>query len=74
MKFTGDTKVDSVLHQKVITNGLNQAGQIISIDSNLSRYIGNKGYLGWAESTRLMQKKKNATSCQLPLIGVPMGM
>ena len=39
--FKGDAKAESVLHGKVITSGSNQVGQIITLVSNLSSYIGD---------------------------------
>ena len=57
MGFKGDAKAESVLHGKIITSGSNQAGQIIALESNLSSYIGDKGFPHWAESLRLMQRK-----------------
>ena len=45
MEFTGDAKVDIVFYQKVIRSEPNQVGQIVSIVSNLSSYIRNKGFL-----------------------------
>ena len=47
MKCTGDAKVKSILYQKVITSGPNQAVQVITVLLNLSSYIWDKGFLGW---------------------------
>ena len=55
--FKCDTKAESVLHRKVVTSGSNQAGQIITLVSNLSSYIGDKSFPHWAESFQTMLKK-----------------
>ena len=57
MGFKGDAKEKSVLHEKFITSGSNQAGQIIALVLNLSSYIGDKSFSHYAESIRLMQRK-----------------
>ena len=57
IKFTDDAKAESIFYQKVITGEANQVGQVITVVSNLSSYIGDKGFPGWAENIRLMQRK-----------------
>ena len=49
-KFIGSATSDSVLHGKVITNGLNQDGQLIALVSALYGYIAEQQYPNWAES------------------------
>ena len=57
-EFPGDKKAENILYRKVITSGTNQAGQIITIVSNLSSYIWDKSFPHWAESFRLMLRSK----------------
>ena len=38
--FKGDAKTESVLHNKVITNGSGQSGQIIALVGVLATYCG----------------------------------
>ena len=57
LNFTGATKSDSVLFQKITTSKTSQTGQIITIVEYLPSYIGNKGYAEWAESICLMERK-----------------
>ena len=57
MEFTGDTKAESIINQKVITSGANQAGQVIAIVSNLSSYIEDKVFPHWAESISRMHSE-----------------
>ena len=40
--FKGAATLDSVLHQKVVTNDKNQAGQLLALITALFRYIGRK--------------------------------
>ena len=56
--FKGDAKAERVLHEKVITNGSNQARQIIALVATLSSFFGDKSFPHWAESIRLMQRKR----------------
>ena len=53
----GDAKAESVFHGKVVTSGINWAGQIITIVSNLSSYIGDKSFQHCVEISRLMLRK-----------------
>ena len=57
--FKGDAKAESILHQKVITNGSRQSGQIIALETALSSYVGEKLYPDWAESIRNNLRKSN---------------
>ena len=56
-RFSGAATSDSVLHGKVITTGLNQDGQLITVVKAIPSYIGVKHYPEWAESFRIMTRK-----------------
>ena len=58
--FKGAATSDSVLHQKVVTNDKNQAGQLLALVTALFRYVGEKQMAGWAESLREMERKEQA--------------
>ena len=57
--FKGAATLDSVLHQKVVTNDQDQAGQLHTLVTALFRYIGEKHMANWAESLRNMVRKKH---------------
>ena len=59
-RFIGDATSDSVLHGKVITNGSNQDGQLITLCKAIPSYIGSQHYPDWAESFRIMTRKTQA--------------
>ena len=48
--FKGDAKIESVLYNKVVTNGSGQSGQIIALVGVLATYSGINNYSDWAES------------------------
>ena len=58
--FKGAATSDSVLHQKVVTNDKNQAGQLLALVTALFRYVGEKQMAGWAESLCEMEQKVQA--------------
>ena len=49
-KFIGAATLDSVLHGKVVTNGSNQAGQLLALGNALFSYIAVQQLSNWAES------------------------
>ena len=55
--FKGAATSDSVLHQKVVTNDKNQAGQLLALVTALFGYIGEKQMANWAESLCKMERK-----------------
>ena len=59
-KFNGAATSDSVLHGKVITNGSNQDGQLITLCNSLYSHIAIKQYPDWADSLRNMTRKLEA--------------
>ena len=59
-RFNGDATSDSVLHGKVITNGSNQDGQLITLCKAIPSYIGSQHYPDWAESFCRMTRKTQA--------------
>ena len=50
LTFSGGATSDNVLHEKVITTGLNQDGQLITFVKTLPSYIGTNHYADWAEN------------------------
>ena len=58
--FKGDTTADSVLYNKVITPGKDQAAQIINLEAALSSHIGKEKFPDWAESIRNNTRKTRA--------------
>ena len=58
--FKGDTKTESVLHHKVITNGSGQSGQIIALVGVLATYSGFNIFPDWAESIENNTRKDRA--------------
>ena len=60
MRFTGAATSESVLHNKVITSGTNQDGQINALVEAIASFIGINHYADWAESFRNMEKKIQA--------------
>ena len=58
--FKGAATSDSVLHQKVVTNDQDQAGQFLLLVNALSGCIGEKQITNWAESFRNMVRKIQA--------------
>ena len=58
--FKGDATVDSVLYNKVITPGKDQAAQIINIEAALSSHIRKEKFPDWAESIRNNIRKTRA--------------
>ena len=56
-RFYGDATSDSVLHNKVITNGSNQDGQIIALYKSIPSHIASEHYPDWADSFRTMTGK-----------------
>ena len=59
-KFTGAATSDNVLHNKVITTGTNQDGQIITLVKAIPSFIGINHYAEWAESFCSMERKIEA--------------
>ena len=55
--FIGAATSDSVLHGKVVTNGSDQAGQLLTLGNALFGYIAEKQLANWAESLRNMTCK-----------------
>ena len=49
-RFNCDATSDNVLHGKVITNGLNQDGQIITLCKSIPSHIASEHYPDWADS------------------------
>ena len=64
-KFIGSATSDSVLHRKVVTNGSNQAGQLLALVNALFSYIAEQQLPNWAESLR--HKSVRATTATLVL-------
>ena len=58
--FKGDATADSVLYNKVITPGKDQAAQIINLEAALSSHIGKEKFPDWAESIRNNTRKTRA--------------
>ena len=58
--FTGAATSDSVLHGKVVTNGSNQAGQLLTLGNAMFSYIAEKQLPNWAKSLRNMVRKPQA--------------
>ena len=58
--FKGDATADSVLYNKVITPGKDQAAQIINVEAALSSHIGKEKFPNWAESIRNDIRKTRA--------------
>ena len=58
--FIGAATSDSVLHGKVVTNGLDQAGQLLKLGNALFTYIAEQQLPNWAESLRNMVCKPQA--------------
>ena len=58
--FKGDATADSVLYNKVITPGKDQAAQIINLEAALSSHIGKEKFPDWAESIRNNIRKTRA--------------
>ena len=58
--FKGAATSDSVLHQKVVTNDKNQAGQLLALVTALFRYVREKQMTNWAKSLRDMERKVQA--------------
>ena len=56
-RFNGDTTSDNVLHGKVITNGLNQDEQRITLCKSITSHIANKHYPDWSDSFCSMTRK-----------------
>ena len=56
-KFGGAATSDNVLHNKIITTGTNQDGQIITLVEAIPSFIGINHYADWAESFRSMERK-----------------
>ena len=59
-KFNGAATSDSVFHGKVITNGSNQDGQLITLCNSLYNHIAIEQYPNWADSLRTMTRKLEA--------------
>ena len=59
-KFIGSATSNSVLHGKVVTNGSNQAGQLLVLVNSLFSYIAEQQLPNWAESLRNMVRKPQA--------------
>ena len=58
--FIGAATSDSVLHHKVVTNELDQAGQLLTLLNALSGYIEKEQMANWAKSLRNMVRKLQA--------------
>ena len=58
--FRGDATADSILYNKVITPGKDQAAQIINLEAALSSHIGRGKFPDWAESIRNNTRKTRA--------------
>ena len=58
--FKGDATADSVLYNKVITPGQDQAAQIINLEAALSSHIGKEKFPDWAESIQNNTRKTRA--------------
>ena len=50
VSFIGAATSDSVLHGKVVTNGSDQAGQLLSLGNALFSHIADQQLPNWAES------------------------
>ena len=59
-RFTGSATSDSAFHNKVITSGTNQDGQIIALLEAIPSYISTNQYPDWAESFCPMERKLEA--------------
>ena len=59
-RFTGSATLDSAFHNKVITSGTNQDGQIIALLEAIPSYIGTNQYLDRAKSFHRMERKLEA--------------
>ena len=57
LTFNGAATSDSVLHGKVVTNGSDQRGQLLTLGNALFGYIAEKQLPNWAESLRNMTRK-----------------
>ena len=55
--FISAATSDSVLHGKVVTNGLDQAGQLLTLGNALFNYIAEQQLPNWAESLQNMVRK-----------------
>ena len=58
--FIGAATSDSVLHGKVVTNGSDQAGQLLTLGNALFNYIAEQKLPNWAESLQNMIRKTQA--------------
>ena len=58
--FIGAATSDSVLHRKVVTNGSDQAGQLLLLGNALLTHIGNQQLPNWVESLRNNEHKTQA--------------
>ena len=65
--FKGVATSDSVLHQKVVTNDKNQAGQLLALVTALFRYVGDKQIADWAASLREMERKVETDFVPVPI-------
>ena len=60
VSFIGAATSDSVLHRKVVTNGSDQAGQLLTLGNALISHVGNQQLPSWAESLRNNVRKTQA--------------
>ena len=65
LKFTGAATSESVLHNKVITSGLNQDRQLITLMEIFPSFIGINHYANLAESFCRIERKRKSIACQL---------
>ena len=59
-QLKGAATSDSVLHQKVVTNGSDQAGQLLTLGNALISHVWNQQLPSWAESLRNNVRKTQA--------------
>ena len=60
LRFTGAATSENTLHNKVITSGTNQRGQIIALVEAIPSFVGINHYADWAESFHHMGRKIQA--------------